>query len=228
MRRKLGSAKSPVPARCHGTATLRALTSPRVRGAALVPRSPLLLVHLHRRAAGVGAFPATPSLNLELASSHGGRDDELKGTCSAGVWPDEAGVATGCRLPTEQMGAGKRGPHVQRVFFFWGGGGCLCSGLFCACSGARRGLSGAQRGCPCNHSAELGFVLGARRTCGVPPCGCRGPPRHLRPRWAARRAPRLPRYRRAFGISILCLLFIKRMKPRLRNTDGSGSGGECR
>ena len=36
-------------------------------------------------------------------------------------------------------------------------------------------------------------------------------------------APQVPG---AFGISIPCLLFIKGMRPRLRNTNGSGSGGE--
>lgn len=59
------------------------------------------------------------------------------------------------------------------------------------------------------------------------------PPGHLGPPWmpgsllsstSCSAAPQVPG---AFSVSILCLLFIKGMKPRLRNTNGSSSGGEC-
>lgn len=109
-------------------------------------------------------------------------------------------------------------------------GGGLCSGgSDSGCFVPAQVLGGGQTGLSedaCGISTPcLALSLAPPGCLGAPP-----PPPH--PRWTPGSllsstlcsiAPQVPG---AFGISILCLLFIKGMKPHLRNTNGSGSGGD--
>lgn len=70
--------------------------------------------------------------------------------------------------------------------------------LLCVCSGAGRRARGALRGCPRHLDPALAFVLGTSRP-PVSPLGST----------SCSAAPQVPG---AFGISVLCLLFIKGMK----------------